>query len=235
MAKRISVGDSVYVFTGNDGKKTNDLIISSHGGYISRPEMGKQTGTARNIPGLGGFIKVPPPTTIYFYGPHKMSLLDPGLTPFGGSRLNYLEECKPNDRPIRNYRLTKYQEDGGAESYKDVSDFVDRNRLDGKLLQENIGEMNEIKDQWEEGFIGLDGLEMYEMLKQACANPNTQFDVLTVHPSGIRSMLGITLSDVLTDLRAAGLTYNNIHCCFCRSRVPFDTGAHDAKRNPIPK
>ncbi len=234
MAKRICVGDSVFVFTGDDGKTTDDLIVSSHGGYISRPEMGKQTGLARNIPGLGGFIEVPPSKFIYFYGPHKMSLKDPGLAPFAGSRMNYLKKVGSPDK-IRNYRLTKYQEDGGAETYADVAKFVDNNRADAALRRGVVDDINEFGDRVGAGdFIGLDGMEMYKNMVQGCPKPNPQFDVLTVHPGGVRSLIGITLNDVLQGLTEAGLSYTNIHCCFCRSRVPFDTGIHDSMRNPVP-
>lgn len=43
-------------------------------------------------------------------------------------------------------------------------------------------------------------------------------DILTIRGK-LTNIAGVTLSDVLSDLREHGLQYRNIHCSFCRART----------------
>lgn len=83
--------------------ETNKLLIYSHGGYISRPEFGCQTGVTRRIPGLGGWFKVPAEIEIYFYAPHKKSILSYSLNGVM-HRINPFEKLT-SGTIVRNYRL----------------------------------------------------------------------------------------------------------------------------------
>lgn len=114
----IAIGDHLYLFTGP--RQSSDLVITSHGLYIPRPEFGRQTGKLRQVPGLGGWFSVPAGVELHFYGPHRRSLSDPGLSDVIMQRVVPYEKLQAGDK-VRNYRLFKYEDD----TYYHVSSGMD--------------------------------------------------------------------------------------------------------------
>ena len=110
----IPIGNRLYLFMGN--RQAGDLVITSHGGYIPRPEFGRQTGKARRFPGLGGWFDVPAGVELLFYGPHRQALIDPGLADVIKRGVRPYEILRAGDK-VRNYRLLKFEQD----SYFDIS------------------------------------------------------------------------------------------------------------------
>lgn len=108
MSDPIAIGDRLYLFTGN--RQASDLVITAHGGYIPRPEFGRQTSQARRVPGLGGWLAVPAGVELHFYGPHHRALNDPGLSDVVSQRVRPYEVLREGDK-VRNYRLLKFEDD----------------------------------------------------------------------------------------------------------------------------
>lgn len=201
MAIRTSIGKELYLFQDNSGKPAENLLITSHGGYFARPEFGKQTGKARNVPGLGGWLDVPAGVTLHFYGPHKMVLIDPRIVNVVDRAVHHLEKCRSPEK-VRNYRLSKYQSEANRESYDSIKKAIDNNRDNNARRDEAI----QSGDQ--------DALRLVE---RACPNPFPTFDVLTIRNRFW--MASVTLHDVFERLRNEGRMYTEIHCVFCRSRI----------------
>ncbi|OZG73032.1 hypothetical protein BTA51_13850 [Hahella sp. CCB-MM4] len=214
MAKKTPLGDKLYLFTDDTGMMAENLLITSHGGYIPRPDFGKQTGRARKFPGLGGWIGVPEWTQLYLYGPHTKTLLDPGLNSVISGKTNYLQRLQRNEK-IRNYSLGKYQGDDTGETYESISRDIDNNRTYINLRQEAM-------DSGDEGMIAH--------VQRLCPNPFPKFDVLTVRNRKLMS--GVNLKHVLDMLASTGYRYTNIHCVFCRSRMIGTSGTWNAANNP---
>jgi hypothetical protein len=126
MAAKIPLGDNLYLFTDSEGPPSPNLIISSHGGYFSRLELGRATDWKRNIPGLGGWIRVPTWTKLFFYSPHRSTLRDPGIAAMGEFIFDSYEILAPRSK-VRNYTLEKFQTEEG-ESYRDIESAVAYNR-----------------------------------------------------------------------------------------------------------
>lgn len=118
MSDPIAIGDRLYLFMGN--RQAGDLVITSHGGYMPRPEFGRQTGNARRVPGLGGWLAVPAGVELHFYGPHGWALNDPGLSDVIGKRVRPKEILREGDK-VRNYRLLKFEDD----TYYQISSGMD--------------------------------------------------------------------------------------------------------------
>ncbi|MBU6954988.1 putative adhesin [Hahella sp. HN01] len=214
MAKKIPLGDKLYLFTDATGMIAENLLITSHGGYISRPDFGKQTGWARNIPGLGGWISVPEWTQLYFYGPHTQALLDPGLSSVISGKTRFLQHLHPNTK-VRNYSLSKYQGDDTGETYDSISRDIDSNRTFITLRQDALNSGD---------------ARMMAEVQRLCPNPFPKFDVLTVRNRKL--MGGVNLKHALDMLASNGYRYNKIHCVFCRSRMIGPSGSWDARNNP---
>ena len=141
MAGRKDIGDHLILFYKDGGNSNTDLVISAHGGYWARPELGKQTGCLRNIPGFGGWFKVPVGETLHFYVPHKYVLDDPEISN-ALQGLTHKFESSPAGTLVRNYRLNKYQGKHGneQETYNHISQSIDDPRAFFDVLT--------IKNRW---------------------------------------------------------------------------------------
>lgn len=208
MAICTPIGDELYLFRDNTGKPAENLLISSHGAYVSRPEFGKNTT-------FGGWIAVPSGITLYFYGPHKMSLLDPGLSSIVSGKVNHLELVRAGEK-VRNYRLSKYQSKDDGESYDSIQTDIDQNRRFIEMRTEALASGDE---------------NVLKMVAVACPDPFPSFDVLTVRNRWW--MKSVTLNNVLERLAKSGHNYAKVHCVFCRSRL-IGAGTHDASMNRGP-
>ncbi|MNJ25650.1 hypothetical protein D3C77_201010 [compost metagenome] len=201
MARKRPVGRELYLFQDDAGKSVDNLVISSHGEYMPRPEFGRHTGLARNIPGLGGWIEVPAGVTLYLYGPHKSALGVPGMAAVMSSKLNHLETLR-SPQKIRNYRLSKFQDGYSSETYGSIEEDIDQNRRCVDIRERAVS----MRDQ-----------TTLAMIAENFPVPFPRFDILTIRNRAW--MYSITLHDVLKALRQEGYRYSNIHCVFCRSPI----------------
>ena len=203
------ISNRLNLFLDDTNIPVDNLMITAHGGYFSRPEFGRQTGILRNIPGLGGWIKVPPGTTLYFYGPHKQVLTDPGIEAVISSKVYYLEMAKGQTK-VRNYRLSKFEEDTDEL----IASAISRNRefvaIQEKAL--NSGDEN-----------------ILDVLRKSAPVPYRNFDVLAIEERFYQD--NITLHDMFKLLHN-GFYYKQIHCVICRSPMFREAKSHNAFLNP---
>ena len=97
------------------------MVISSHGEYKSRPELGKQTGMLRSVPGFGGWIKTPANQAFHFYCPHGyiLQVPQPDRTPgtrfivTQWNRINHQYNKLQSGSVVRNYSLYSMDKEAG--------------------------------------------------------------------------------------------------------------------------
>jgi len=113
VAHKNIVGKQQYIFTDDSEDRSDELVISSHGGYWSY---------------LTGSITVPEWTTLHLFGPHGAALADPGVNNVAYG-LGIYESIPPGGR-VRNYSLSKYQGRHGNpdEDYDAIMRGIDSNR-----------------------------------------------------------------------------------------------------------
>lgn len=199
MITRIAIDNDLFLFK-NDSS-VNDLVISSHGGYISRPEIFKENEKLGNIPGFGGWFPVPNWTQLFFYTPHKTSLLDPTIEAFlDGNFMPY--EIIHSGKFVRNYGLEKYQTS------------IEKNP-NGENYEKIITEMENYAR------IYNTQLRTQHVIKNKPINPIRLFDVLTIRNRFSTRLTGVNLKDVLGKLEREGRYYDRIHCVFCRTSTLF--------------
>ena len=109
------------------------LLISAHGGSVSRPG-GFATEGVRDIPGLGGWFKVPDWTELKFFGPHKKILTDPErrgiVAPTVNNTVMYAETAT-SGQTVRNYRLTHYEK----EKESSIKRAIDQDDCEFDIVQ----------------------------------------------------------------------------------------------------
>jgi hypothetical protein len=149
----------------------DDLLISAHG----CPRLFNRT------------FRVPPSTTIVFYGPEGVALIDPG---FGNIAAGYVQvyETRGPGSVCSDYSLSKYQGYRGA-----LAGFIF-----GKIAKP---------------FVSPTG-ETYQDIADYLARVSSKVDILTLHANP--GKISITLSGVLQTLNDEGYSYKNIRCGFCR-------------------
>jgi hypothetical protein len=230
MARKRMLGTELYLFDDGTDVPAPHLIISSHGGYVSRPETDKENEG-------GGWMKVPAGMELFFYAPHKRPLRDPTVD---GLLKNTPYERKAAGELVRNYRLTKFQGRHGSktETYAAL--------LAGIVANRTLAESQEtlLRDLGLDLGVAMDTdqrMEAYRARLENLPPPDQQrltmafggrrierYDVVTIRNRTIdaRSFLnlGITLRTVLGLLPPGA--YHKIHCNFCRSSVfmPFARG-----------
>jgi putative adhesin Stv-like protein len=211
----VTLGKELRLWMDESGEPAEHLLISSHGCYVGeRDKLGKFTDWRRNLSGLGGWTKVPAWTTLWFYGPHGATLDDPGLKIMNTGK--FYEMVFANE-PVRNYRLTRYQEGSGKESYDHIVKDIKRNRVYVSM---------------QDAAQGL-GPEQMAYIAKKCPFTFPKMDVLTVRKRWWLMLTGVTLHNVLQRLDNKGYRYANIHCSFCRSNAFGGSGSHNVKDNPF--
>ena len=231
MAQRQMLGEEIILFTDNTGVPAPNLVISSHGAYLPRPEIGKENERS-------GWFRVQAGVELLFYGPHKVALEDPTVdgvlakTPF---------EKKVAGELVRNYHLSKFQGRHGAktETYASIESGIDLNRTQVDSQHQILASLGldlAIAMDTDARANAIDVLrqalpaDRRPMLTTALgARRYEKYDVLIIRNRNIdaRSVLGVgvTLREVLA---AIPHPYQRIHCAFCRSRfifsLPFTKG-----------
>ncbi|MDN7140034.1 hypothetical protein KC131_05195 [Pseudomonas sp. JQ170] len=193
------LGREIYLFQDDSGRSVENLMIVSHGRYMPRPEFGRQTGLARNIPGLGGWIEVPAGVTLYLYGPHKSAIYGSMITEVLDGEAKHFETLR-SPQKIRNYRLSKFQAD--SDTYGSIKKEIDLNRRSagGRGQAMSYG-----------------GNTILQMIAANFPGTIPRFDILTIRNRAW--MYTVSLQDVFKALERWGFRYSNIHCVFCRSRI----------------
>ncbi len=201
MARQIALGSEFYLWQ-SEGARAPNLLVTSHGAYMPRPEFGKSS--------VGGFMNVPAWTTLHFYGPHQHSLIDPGISKVISGGLKVYESA-PSGAAVRNYRLSKYQGRHGNENetYQSIRHSIDNNRMFEALRQEALASADP---------------EKLRYVQRVAPNAFPAFDVLTVRNRWWMGGMGATLRELLQELSRAGHRYPNVHCVFCRSRLIGSSG-----------
>ncbi len=190
---KLDVGGKIYVFSNKNGQQSsNSCIIDAHGEqYLF--------GNTRNI----GF-SVPDNVTLHYYVPHNAPQIyqsgsmtykhSPHLDHQFTTALQAIMEGTATENeaiagPNRSsdYVLTKIQRSQGGPIGGRWSNYID--------------ERNTMKYEDVETFMSV-------------AN-HTNKDIITIRNRPFKS--NITLSEVVTLLRANGYDYKDIHCSFCRS------------------
>jgi hypothetical protein len=150
------------------------LLITSHG----CPRLFNRQFTA------------PANTTVIFYGPHGLALIDPGAANVASGWVRPYEIYGPGS-VCPDYSLTKYQ---GYRSNVWAAMF-------GRLAKPFVG----------------NGAETYEALEAYLQNVTATRDLPDI--LSIRATPGktsLTLSFVLEEMTKEGYSYKQILCCFCR-------------------
>jgi hypothetical protein len=117
MAKRISLGPYIYLFT-DDVKKGDKLIISAHGGYYYRPLSGNR------------MVSVPDWTTLHFYVRHGATLsmnVNNGLPWAMQGRLK-IHQSVNSGQSVNDYHLSQYQDSIFGETFDNIKSDIDRDR-----------------------------------------------------------------------------------------------------------
>jgi hypothetical protein len=232
MAHQQNIGDEIILFTDDTRVPAPHLIISSHGAYVSRPEIGKEEER-------GGWLRVPAGVRLFFYGPHHVALEDPtveGLL----SKTPY--EIRTGGELVRNYRLSKFQGRHGSETetYATIKQGIENNRTFVRTQESTLSRLGlnlsvQMSDAQRIQAVEtlrptLSAAEQYELTMALGNRRHEKYDVLTIRNrhhdvrSTFSTLLGITLRTVLGAIPGA---YDNIHCGFCRSRLvslPFGKG-----------
>jgi hypothetical protein len=171
----VEVGSRLKLWSSLNGLHLNKLVISSHG-----------------IPRLfNRQFTVPAGTTIVFYGPHGLSLVDPGFKLVVDGWVRPYESKNPLTT-CPDYSLTKWQ--GYHDNPWARLPFAG-------------------------SFLG-DGKETYAAIDDYLTNlnpTNNTADVLTIRATP--GQISITLSFVLKELRKNSYNYSEIRCCFCRGVI----------------
>ena len=189
MPKQIAIGDELYLWTYDSaGSPAPSLIISAHGGYSGEDR-----------------INLPMWTTLAFYAPHKLAVLDPGLDKIMDARANACVVYHGGS--CVNYFLQKYQgkHNTCGETYQSIGALL------GKAT--TWEDMNRLLvSDPKAASMGL------KPIPQTLIDQYKQYDVLTIrHRWNIGR--GVKLGTVLDRLAAfAGgkYKYPMIHCSFCR-------------------
>lgn len=194
-AVKTPIGERLYLFTDGTGTPAACLVISSHGAYVPGRNSGPEEGN--------GWFRVPAWTTLDFFVPHGEKLEDPTLGNIG--RYAPTESYGPGVM-VRNYRLAKYQGSHGsqAETYADILQRIDENR--GLADRQDQVRAAATQAERDSGLI----------------EPIRRFDALTIRYRVPKTLLGVTLRDVLQELDRHGHRYARIRCSFCRSSILGD-------------
>jgi hypothetical protein len=180
MAMQIPIGRELYLWTmDSTGKSASELLISSHGRF------GDKTGR----------MNVPMWTTLAFYGPHKMILLDPGLRNVLHGDIESLEEM-PGGTAVFDYTLSKYQGEKHGSGRGENKETYKTIQFDLKGNEDALAMPKVPKFMFKKGVI-------------------PKLDVLSIRNRWWMS--GITLGDVLRQLEKVQRKYSKIHCIFCRA------------------
>jgi len=157
---------------------------------------------------------VPVGSQVTFYCPHGSSLIGTSIPDIAEDQINDFNSVTGGNN-CHDYELGKFQ------GYH-ANGFTGAAPID-KLL-------SKCSDAWR---AQMTAAQTYTNIDNyiTVTNP-AAFDVVTVRYRPMK--LGITLSEVITQLRAAGYNYTNHHCPICRNHpavLPCCTPVHDAANN----
>jgi hypothetical protein len=188
-----AVGERIYVWSRRQGKPSPEAqgrcVISSHGGQSI----------------INSKFPVED-VKLVFYGPHgsKIAIHDTDILCETKERVEVVSAGDCQD-----YYLSKYQGSGsgGAVSYEDIQGLGDEFDRQAKGA-----------DRWLISAIGGgNGDEMWRAALNAGQYSDTWKDIVTIRNRRLK--FPILLSQVITELRAAGYRYTEFHCRFCRTPV----------------
>jgi hypothetical protein len=188
MPKKIEIGSEIYVFAYDDlGAAAPNLIMSSHGGF-----------------GLtNGRTTVPAWTSLHFYAPHRMALLDPKIGNVIEGKAHAYQLARSGES-VNDYDLSKYQgkHSKSGETYQSI--------------QDTLGSETRLRDLNQVALSNPDAARKagFSFVPEETIAQYRQYDILTVRNRWWMS--GVKLSDALSRLEKAGRRYAHIHCAFCR-------------------
>jgi hypothetical protein len=193
------LGRSMYLF--KSATNAYDCIISAHGGFMAENRS----------------FTVPAGVTLYFYGPHGASLLDPGINNF----YDRMHEAEPVEvitagQRCRNYLLSKYQGAHAGESGTETVETYDQ--ISNKVRITDLNRTKTFGQMMRYGRLQSPDTTMVKVNMEQLMGRLRGASILTIR-NRWDIVFGVPLSDALKEAKKAMPALREFHCLFCRSAM----------------